>query len=81
MKDNYSRNVELICPICGGVSFSYDENNLNTIYTCINCKNNFTKDEILEANSENIDINLTEIKDSVIKDIEKDFKKILKKFK
>ena len=78
MKQNYDRSVELICPVCGGKTFSFDNEIDDGDVTCVQCKKIFTRDELNEANQENISVNFEEVKKEVIDDINKDFKNMFK---
>ena len=77
MKDDYAINVEMVCPLCGGKIFEYDE--LDSPVKCIGCKRIFPREKLFESNQENISINMDELKKEVADDISSDFKKILKK--
>ena len=81
MKNDYDRSIEMICPVCGGKTFHYDNEIENGNVTCIQCKKEFTRDELREANQENISVNLDEIKKEVMDDITADLRKMLKKNK
>jgi len=72
MKQNYDRSIELLCPVCGGKTFSFDNEIEDGDVTCVECKNVFTREEINAANKENIEVNLNEIKKEVLGDIKKD---------
>ena len=80
MKD-LSRIVELNCPICANNQFEYDTEIENPIYKCSDCGNEFTEEELFEANEFKINSNLDDIKEDAIKEIEKEIDKILIKFK
>lgn len=82
MDDNkYARNIELVCPTCGGSQFEYgddiedDEENVR----CIGCDRVLTKAELIEANSENIDEHAKEIGKEAVADLAKKMKKDLRK--
>jgi len=79
MKKNYDRNIELICPVCGNKTFSFDSENEESDITCLECNNIFTRKELQEANQENININIDETKAEVRKDVENEIKKKIKK--
>jgi len=81
MKESYDRSVELICPVCGGKTFSFDNEIDDGDVTCIQCKKVFTRDELNEANQENISVNLEEVKKEVVDDIKEEFKNMFKKSK
>ena len=48
------------------------------VWYCSDCGKVVTKDELLEENSYIIEANFEDLKDDIMKAIEKDFKKILK---
>lgn len=75
MKNNYSKNIRLYCPICG--SDMFDTSNEDQ-YICIKCGANFSKEEIIEENQYVINESVNGIKNEIIKDFTKDLKKILK---
>lgn len=79
--EKYNRNVRVLCPTCGCSDFSYSEGSEETIQVmaCASCEREFTRDELLQENSENIQENLSEIKDEVLKDIAEELRKSLKK--
>jgi uncharacterized Zn finger protein (UPF0148 family) len=79
-KDKYHRNVELICPTCGGKLFEFKEGDKEFIelFKCASCGRKISKDELIRENEENINENLTEIGQEVMKDFKKEFKKTLK---
>lgn len=84
MKD-YKRNVTLYCPLCGNDQFStLDETDdlLNapdeTRLQCSDCKSIYTKEQLLKENQHIINANIEEIKKDVIKDLEKELKKMFK---
>lgn len=76
MKESYDRSVELICPVCGGKTFSFDNEIDDGDVTCVQCKRVFSRDELNDANQENISVNLEEVKKEVVDDIKKDFQKM-----
>ena len=78
MKKDYSRKIELFCPLCANKVFSYDDENEDSLIECVDCRRKFTRDEIKQANQENISNNLESVKKEVISDIREDFKKMFK---
>jgi ribosomal protein S27AE len=79
MGKEYSRTVEMICPLCGSTTIIVDDENPNTNYICGNCHKTFTKEQLINENQENIDINLSELQKEATKDVEKEIQNILKK--
>ncbi|WP_144034720.1 ECs_2282 family putative zinc-binding protein [Aeromonas hydrophila] len=78
MKNDYSRQVTLLCPVCGNSQFATIS---DSRYSCSDCKTEFDKESHISQNLESIDSTIKEIKKELFTDIEKDFKKILKGFK
>jgi hypothetical protein len=79
MKDAYSKSVLLMCTTCGGKDFEFDDD--EGPVRCIGCDRTFDRDQLIHENGEVIDLELEEIKNKIVSDIEKDFAKILKKFR
>ncbi|ROR02918.1 ECs_2282 family putative zinc-binding protein [Desulfosoma caldarium] len=77
----YSRNIELVCPTCGGSQFELgndietDKENVR----CAGCHKVFMKKELIDENAENIDKRVEEVKKEVIHDFAREIKKELKK--
>ena len=76
MKEDYSKNVELVCPVCGNKQFEHKENESTDIYICISCKRSFTKEEMIDKNTEIINGNIDDLKKEVMSDLTNEFKKI-----
>lgn len=83
--ENLERNIDLLCPVCGNKMFedlnegNEDLSNDESFkYRCANCNRIFTKKELLDANQLLIDESIEEMKDDVIKQIEKELKKAFK---
>lgn len=83
--ENLERNIDLLCPVCGNKMFedlnggNEDLSNDESFeYRCANCNRIFTKKELLDANQLLIDETIEEMKDDVIKQIEKELKKAFK---
>lgn len=88
MKD-LSRKISLLCPVCGNDLFeslddSYNDESLDDapndiLVCCSDCKSHFTKEELLEANSEIVQNTIHEIEKEAIEEIEKELRKALRK--
>ena len=78
MKKDYSRKIGLFCPLCANKIFSYDDEKEDSLIECIDCKKTFTREEIKEANKENISNNVEAVKSEIMGDIKSDFKKMFK---
>lgn len=79
MKSDYSKNVELICPVCGSTTFEYDTEKEDGKVTCISWKRVFTRDKLLEENQENLNANMEDLQIEVLKDTTKEIKNMMKK--
>ena len=88
MKD-ISRNVSLVCPLCGNDQFSSIDCDLDklkeapgeTKIECSTCGRITTKDALIEDNQEKINVNIEDVKKEEISEVEKKLKKALKKFR
>ena len=80
-KDKYSRNIELVCPTCGGGQFEYDEDidNDHASVRCIGCDRIMTKGELIQENAENVDEHTQEIGKEALGDFAKKMKNDLKR--
>jgi len=74
--ENYSRNVNLYCQICGDDQFEFDSENENTTYKCFNCGKEYTREELISVNQEIINSNIEDVQREVLSEIEKEFKKM-----
>lgn len=78
--DKYDQTINLTCPTCGCSDFAFDRgvDEKIEVMKCASCDREFSKDELLRENSENIDLHLSEIKEQITKDIADDFRKSLR---
>jgi len=79
--DKYTRQVTLVCPTCGGDLFETgdDVEESTAIVKCAPCDREFTKDELIRENSENIDEHISEMGRQVTEDAAEELKKSLKR--
>ncbi|WP_214083866.1 hypothetical protein [Methanoculleus sp.] len=79
-QDKYSRQVELVCPTCGGNRFETEDDTEETtaIIKCTSCDREFTKDELIRGNSENINKHILEIGGQATGDVAEELKESLK---
>lgn len=79
--EKYNRSVSLLCPTCGCSDFSCDEGIDETIQilTCALCEREFTKEELVQENNENIEEHLSEMKKEITKDLADELRKSFKK--
>ena len=91
MKD-YDRIISLYCPICGSTQFGvinssdadYDdlaEAPDEIQLQCAECKQVFTKAELIENNQEIINANVEEIAQEVVEDFSKELMQAFKKWR
>lgn len=81
--NKYNRRVPVHCPTCGSSTFSTDDavpDDDSRLMTCAACGREVTKTELLEANAENVEAHVDEVKRQVLKDVEKQLKDALKGF-
>ena len=87
MQDLY-RNVVLLCPTCGNDQFKaldeiqgeFKDAEDNARFRCSDCGLIITKGELLENNQDVINANVEDLKKDVIKELEKEFRKAIKKW-
>jgi hypothetical protein len=78
--DKYARSVQLQCPTCGCEQFESDaEEGTMASVTCASCGRAFTKDELIELNSENISTHVEEIKTAAAADAVKEMRDTLRR--
>lgn len=75
-EQKYNRRVHVICPTCGGESFSSESANFE-LAKCENCGLELTKSDLISGNQENISAHTEEIKKLVLKDMKKQLQKSL----
>ncbi len=74
---NYNREIKLFCPICGNDQFeSIDTDDARV--KCSDCQRIYTKEELIDGNQEAIETNIDEVKDELMKDLQKKLKKMFK---
>ncbi len=86
---NLARKVTLLCPLCGNDQFSsLDEEvedflhaNDDVRVRCSDCGSEYTKREILDGNSAIVDNAVDELAQNAVKELEKELKKAIKKWK
>ncbi|CAJ1785041.1 hypothetical protein FNBNMHLP_00465 [Aeromonas jandaei] len=78
MKSDYSRQVILLCPVCGNSQFEITS---EQFYTCSDCRNKFDKEALISENTVSTDAMVEDLKKELILDLEKDLKKMFKRFK
>lgn len=71
----YERRVTMMCPTCGGEQFSYEDEGDGPV-TCGMCGRQFTRDELMEANSERIEGEVGQIGKQVVDNLAKEMRKL-----
>lgn len=83
--DDLSVQVSLTCPTCGCAEFAYEtpasgqDFTDDWVFTCAHCGKAFTRTELIEANTESIDMTVSDMGDDIVKALSKDLEKALKK--
>jgi len=79
--DKYNRQVKLLCPTCGNDQFAHDgtDGQISGLVTCACCGLELSKDDLVRANSENVDEHVKEIGKEVTKDLQRELHESLKK--
>lgn len=72
-----SRSIEINCPVCADNMFQHNEDE-NSLIVCNSCSTEFTRDELKEANTENIEQHKKEMVDKAINEVKKQFQKDIK---
>lgn len=88
MKD-LERKVKLLCPLCGNDQFaSLDKEFEDLLHAsddvrlrCSDCGSEYTKRELIDNNAEIIDTAVDELKQDAVKELEKELKNAMKKWK
>ena len=78
--------ISLKCSICGNDQFSAVDGSIQDIeeagdeieVRCSDCGRVTTKEQLMEENSHIIDANVEDFKDEIMKEVEKEFKKMFK---
>lgn len=86
---NLDRNVSILCPVCGNDQFESLNPEWNDFsdapddikFRCSDCGKVMSKEDLLSENSEKIEVAIDELKNDAVKEIEKELKKALKKWK
>lgn len=85
MKD-MEKVISMKCNICGNDQFSTVDENVEDLQNapdetevkCSDCGRVTTKEQLIEENSEIIDANMDDFKEEIMKQLQKDFKKMFK---
>lgn len=88
MKD-MEMSISLKCDVCGNDQFSVEDETTgelldapdDTLVKCSDCGREVTKEEFIKENSHIIEANVEDFKADIMKELEKDLKKVFKKWK
>lgn len=69
-------NIQMLCPVCSDIDFQYDDE--NSLISCNSCVSEFTRDELLEANAENIHQHKKALADQAVREVRKNLQKEIK---
>lgn len=72
-----NRTIEMNCPVCADTLFQHNEDE-NSLIICNSCLSEFTRQELKEANSENIGQHKREMIDKAINEVKKKLQKDIK---
>lgn len=84
--NNMEMSIGMKCSVCGNDQFSTVDESIEdmlnasdeTEVKCSDCGRVTTKEQLIEENSHIIDANMEDFKDEVVKQLQKDFKKMFK---
>lgn len=82
--NDIEKKFSVRCIVCGSDQFYLDDNMDDLINApdeteikCADCGRVYTKSELINENSDIINANIDDLKDEIISEIKKDFKKML----
>ena len=78
---DHSRSVSMICQTCASTDFEYDNEDSTGNVQCAGCSRQYTREELIEANSELIAANVDEVKAEIVADFRSVMKKTFKNSK
>lgn len=75
--EKFNRSIELLCPTCGTSSFSQptDAQAAPELMICASCGLEISRDDLIEANRENIDETVKEVGREVVGDLKRELAK------
>ncbi|QBP43181.1 ECs_2282 family putative zinc-binding protein [Paenisporosarcina antarctica] len=85
---NMEMSISMQCSVCGNEQFSTVDESIDMVdaldeteVMCSDCGRVTTKAQLMEENSHIINANIGDFKDEIMKQAQKDIKKMFKKFK
>jgi ribosomal protein S27E len=79
MKNEYSKEVNMVCPNCGGKTFEFDPAVADDPVRCVSCNRTYSREALIKSNQKSVAAGVEDMKKEVMKDATNDFKKMLKK--
>ena len=84
--EDLNKKVTLYCDRCGNDQFYFEETNNSdmelvsddTILKCSDCGKIFTKEELIELNAEVITANVEDMKEEIVKEVQREINKLFK---
>lgn len=84
--EELNKKVTLYCDRCGNDQFYFEDTNNSdvelvsddTILKCSDCGKIFTKEELIELNAEVITANVEDMKEEIVKEVQKEINKLFK---
>jgi len=78
--DKINRTVTLLCPTCGGSDMESkgEAHQESELLKCNSCGLELSRDELMNANQENINVNIDEMKQEAVKEAKSELEKMLK---
>lgn len=84
--EDLNKKVTLYCDRCGNDQFYFDDINNSdvelmsddAILKCSDCGKIFTKEELIELNAEVITANVEDMKEEIVKEVQKEINKLFK---
>lgn len=84
--EDLNKKVTLYCDRCGNDQFYFEDTNNSdvelvsddTILKCSDCGKIFTKEELIELNAEVITANVEDIKEEIVKEVQREINKLFK---
>lgn len=81
-----NKKVTLYCDRCGNDQFYFEDTNNgdvelvsdDTILKCSDCGKIFTKEELIELNAEVITANVEDMKEEIVKEVQREINKLFK---
>lgn len=83
--EDFSFDVAITCPTCGCTEFAYEnpapgqDFTDDWPFTCAHCGRTFTREQLIEGNSESIDAAVSDMGDDIVASLSKDLEAAFKK--